>query len=225
MLLKNTQSKSAYFLRLAADFAAILELHSKFLEQTFYSKEVYQLNFDNVLKDNPYVVYLKQLINSKKEKLTQLNSLLKAIKNKSKAQKKKNKLKEKMILAIAYPCVLLILYLYFKTYRQDQGVVLVNASIAVKPRTKIINNFQKEGERKDVDKYDRDILLTTTAYVSTRLNITAANNFVLFNPLWMVKDQMQAFARVHCTSQKRQTHLTLLYSNGNLAKQSIIIKQ
>ena len=93
-----------------------------------------------------------------------------------------------MILATAHPCVLLILYLYFKTYRQDWGVVLVNASMAVEPRTKIINSFCREGERKDVDKYDRDILLTTTTCVSTKLNIIAANNFVLFNPLWIVKD-------------------------------------
>jgi predicted helicase len=130
-----------------------------------------------------------------------------------------------MILATAHPCVLLILHLYFKTYRQDWGVVLVNASIAVELQTKIINSFCREGEQKDVDKYNRDILLTTTACVSTGLNITAANNFVLFDPLWMVKDQMQAFARVHRTSQKQQTHLTLLYSNGNLAEQSIITRQ
>jgi hypothetical protein len=36
---------------------------------------------------------------------------------------------------------------------------------------------------------------------------------------------MQAFARVHRTGQKQQTHLTLLYSNGNPAEQSIITRQ
>ena len=41
MLLRNTQSKSAYFLRLATDFAAIPELHSKFPEWIFHGKEVY----------------------------------------------------------------------------------------------------------------------------------------------------------------------------------------
>jgi hypothetical protein len=58
----------------------------------------------------------------------------------------------------------------------------------VKPWTKIINSFCGEGEQRDVDKYNKDILLTTTTCVSIGLNIMAANNFVLFDPLWMVKD-------------------------------------
>ena len=62
-------------------------------------------------------MHLKQLVSSGKEKLAQLDSLLEAMKNRSKAWKEKNEPKEKMILAIAHPCVLLILHLYFKTYR------------------------------------------------------------------------------------------------------------
>ena len=89
------------------------------------------------------------------------------MKNRSKTWKEKNEPKEKMILATALPCVLLTLHLYFKTYGQDWGVVLVYASIAVEPGTKIIDSFCREGERRDVDKYNGEILLTTTVCVST----------------------------------------------------------
>jgi hypothetical protein len=55
--------------------------------------------------------------------------------------------------------------------------------MAVGPWTKIINSFYREGEWKDVDKYDGDILLMITTCVSTGLNIIVANNFVLFDLL------------------------------------------
>ena len=86
----------------------------------------------------------------------------------------------------------------------------------------MVNSFCGEGDEKNVSRYNADILSSTTVYVSTGLNMTAANNFVLFDPLWMVKDQMQAFARVHRTSQKRLTHLTLLHTKGDLVDRDTI---
>ena len=53
----------------------------------------------------------------------------------------------------------------------------------------------------------------------------AANNFVLFDPLWVQRDQTQAFARVHRTGQKRQTNLYLLYSPGNPVEWAILKRQ
>jgi hypothetical protein len=93
-------------------------------------------------------------------------------------------------------------------------------------RTQIVNGFCG---RKDSPHYDAasnaDILLATTALVGTGLNLVPACVFILFDPLWMQKDQRQAFARVHRTGQKRPTHLYLLYSPGNPVERGCLERQ
>ena len=44
MLDRFSKSSAMYYLRLAIDFVAILELHSKHLEWTFYVDEVYKID-------------------------------------------------------------------------------------------------------------------------------------------------------------------------------------
>jgi SNF2 family DNA or RNA helicase len=55
--------------------------------------------------------------------------------------------------------------------------------------------------------------------------MTYANNIVLFDLLWMDKDQRQAFARVHRYGQERETHLILMYSPGNPVERDIRARQ
>lgn len=104
--------------------------------------------------------------------------------------------------------MLLILHLYFRNYELKWQVITVNSDMEVERQNKTISYFCERGDDGQVKTYDADMLLLTAACVSSGPNMTAANNFVLFDLLWMVKEQRQAFARVHRTSQKRETHLT-----------------
>ena len=68
-----------------------------------------------MLEDNFYLVHLKTLIDSS-TKIQRLEKILASMSKKSKDQIAKGEQKEKMVLAIAHPTVLGILYLYFKKY-------------------------------------------------------------------------------------------------------------
>jgi SNF2-related domain len=225
MINQLSKSNAAYFLRLAADFAAIPELHKRYPDWTFYADEAYQLDWDNVPKTNLYIIHLDTLVKSGKEKLDQLKKLLHDMRKRSKEWAKKGEKTEKMIIATAHPAILLILHLYFQHYEPKWKVTTVSSAIQVEQRNKIIGYFCGRGEEEQVKYHDADILLSTAACVGSGLNMTAANNFVLFDPLWMVKEQRQAFARVHRTGQKRQTHLTLLYAEGNPIERDILKRQ
>ncbi len=215
LLNRFAQSGAMYYLRLAGDFAAIPDLHRKYPAWTFHADEVYKIDWDRVPKDNLYATHLKTLVKSS-AKLESLNKILAGMKERSSKWIARGDSKEKMVLTTAHPAVLGILYLYFKVYRKDFHVVMISASMDIGKRVQIINGFCR---RDDSPYYDMasnaDILLTTTALVGTGLNLTDSNVFVQMDPLWMQKDQRQAFARVHRTGQKRPTHLYLLYSLGN----------
>ena len=96
-----------------------------------------------------------------------------------------------MVLAIAHPTVLSILYLYFKKYQRDWKVVMVLASskMSIKKRIDIINGFySREDSPYYTSIFEVDILLSTTLCVGTRLNLIAISHVVLFDLLWMRKD-------------------------------------
>ncbi len=175
--------------------------------------------------DNLYATYLETLVESS-AKLESLNKILAGMKKRSSKWIARGDSKEKMVLTTAHPAVLGILYLYFKIYRKDFRVVMISASMDIGKRVQIINGFCR---RDDSPYYDMasnaDILLTTTALVGTGLNLTDSNVFVQMDPLWMQKDQRQAFARVHRTGQKRPTHLYLLYSPGNPIERGCLDRQ
>jgi len=200
-VLLNSFSKSntAYYLRLAANFAVILYLHTKYPDWTFHADKVYSINWDKVPKDNLYSKHLPTLINSY-TKILRLNKILDDIRQRSKEYIAKGKRKEKMVLATAHPAALSILYLYFKQFKKDWKVVIVSASpkMDIKKRIQVINGFYS---RRDSPYYNSafnaNILLTTILCVGTGLNLIAASTVVLFDLLWMRKDQQQAFYQVH----------------------------
>jgi hypothetical protein len=228
-VLINSMSKSnhAYYLRLAADFAAIPYLHNKYPDWTFHADEIYNIDWDRVPNDNLYAQNLKTLVNSS-TKILRLEKILARMRQRSEDWIAKGEQKEKMVLATAHPAALGILYLYFKEYKKDWKVVMVSASprMDIEKRIQIVNGFCG---RKDSPYYDSafeaDILLTTTPCVGTGLNLVAASNVVLFDLLWMRKDQEQAFCRVHRFPQERETKLYLLYSPGNPIERGCLERQ
>ncbi len=225
LLNSSAKSRALYYLRLAGDFAAIPDLHRKYPAWTFHADEVYKIDWDRVPNDNLYATYLETLVESS-AKLESLNKILAGMKKRSSKWIARGDSKEKMVLTTAHPAVLGILYLYFKIYRKDFRVVMISASMDIGKRVQVVNGFCGKGEAGQAKPlYDADILLATTALVGTGLNITSANVFVLFDPLWMKKEQMQAFARVHRTGQGRRTHLYLLYSLGNPIERDILKRQ
>ncbi len=65
----------------------------------------------------------------------------------------------------------------------------VTASMGLVKYIRIFNGFCDK-ESKGHNRYkDYDILLTTTPFIGTRYNMTEANVFIMFDPLWMQKDQ------------------------------------
>jgi hypothetical protein len=116
-------------------------------------------------------------------KMIKLEKILSSIEDRLKKAIAKGELKEKMILTTRHPTILGIIYSYFKKNRKDLKVALLLASMEISKRTEIVNGFYS---RKDSSKYnayyDIDILIATTPLVGIGLNITAANNFVMFNP-------------------------------------------
>ena len=103
--------------------------------------------------------------------------------------------KEKMVCTIAHPASLLLLYLSMKRMFRGFKVVLITAKMKPAKYTELINGFcGKKDSPLYSDLKDANILLATTALVATGINITSANNFVLLDPLWMQRDQRQAFA-------------------------------
>jgi len=55
--------------------------------------------------------------------------------------------------------------------------------------------------------------------------MTDPNVFVMLDPLWMQRDQRQAFARMHRAGQLRETYLILMYSIGNPVERRILERQ
>jgi SNF2 family DNA or RNA helicase len=222
---KVTSSSALYYLRLAGDFAAIPDLHDKHPEWSFHAEEVYDFDWDRVPEDNPYSIHLETLVKSS-TKLVELGKILGEMQSRSRLAMGNGEPKEKMVCTTAHPASLLLLYLSFKRMFQGFKVVLITAKMNPTKRTELIDGFCG---KKDSPLYgalkDTDILLATTALVATGINITAANNFVLLDPLWMQRDQRQAFARVHRIGQRRQTHLYLLYSPGNPVEQGCLNRQ
>ena len=126
-----------------------------------------------------YVAYLDALIESS-TKLAKLGELLDNIHRRS----KKAIIKDKMIIAMHLPTILGILYLWFLRFRKEKAIVIL-ALISISKRTTIINGFYNKTTKSskfhkgDIAKLD--VLLGTIAIIGTSLNITFANNFVLFN--------------------------------------------
>jgi SNF2 family DNA or RNA helicase len=221
------RSSTGYFLRLAADFAAIPNLHNKYPEWTFHADEVYRIDWDSVPEDNFYLVHLKTLIDSS-TKIQRLEKILASMSKKSKDWIAKGERKEKMVLATAHPAVLGILYLYFKKYQRDWKVVMISASskMSIKKRIDVINGFcGREDSPYYASAFEADILLSTTPCVGTGLNLVIASHVVLFDLLWMRKDQEQAFCRVHRYPQTRETKLYLLHSPGNPIERDCLERQ
>jgi hypothetical protein len=91
-----------------------------------------------------------------------------------------------MVLAIAHPTILGILYLYFKKYQRDWKVVIVLAlsKMSIKKHIDIINRFySKEDSPYYTSTFKVDILLSITPYIGTRLNLITISYIVLFNLL------------------------------------------
>jgi hypothetical protein len=68
-------------------------------------------------------------------------------------------------------------------------MVLALSKMSIKKRIDIINRFcGREDLLYYVSTFEADILLSTTLYVRTRLNLVAVSYVVLFDLLWMRKD-------------------------------------
>lgn len=217
-------SKNLYYLRLAADFAAIPKLHYDHPDWTFHAQEVYSLSWDNLPQDSLYYQHLDEIIDSS-PKLTELGEIFRKMDQRSQAARARSERKEKMILTTAHPVAMFLLGEVIKKRYPKYEVVMVTARMGQAQRNEIFNGFcNKESKLRD-SLSDCDILLTTTPLVGTGYNLTEPNVFVMFDPLWMRKDQRQAFARVHRTGQKRDTYLYLLHCPGNPVERDIILRQ
>jgi hypothetical protein len=130
-----------------------------------------------------------------------------------------------MILITVYSVAMFLLGEIVKKRYPKYKVVMVTAWIEQTQHNEIFNSFCNK-ESKLQDKLgDYDILLTMTLLVETGYNLTEPNVFVMFDPLWIQKDQRQAFAQVHRTGQEQNTHLYLLHCPGNPVEQNIVLWQ
>ncbi len=94
-----------------------------------------------------------------------------------------------MILTTAHSVTLFLLDKAIKKRQPEYKVVKVIALMGPVKYIRIFNSFCDK-ESKGHNRYkDYDILLTTTPLIGTRYNMTEANVFVMFDLLWMQRDQ------------------------------------
>ena len=221
--LRGASSRNLYYLRLAADFPVIPKLHDN-PEWTFQAEEVYGMDWDNLPADSLYSQHLDEIIESS-TKIEKLGEIFREMDKRSVNALANGGRKDKMILTTAHPVALFLLDQAIKRKHPQYRVVKVTAPMGQAKRTEIFNGFCDK-ESKSQDKYkDYDILLTTTPLVGTGLNMTDPNVFVMLDPLWMQRDQRQAFARIHRAGQLRETYLILMYSIRNPVEHWILERQ
>ena len=140
------------------------------------------MDWDNLPADNLYSQHLEEIIESS-TKIEKLGEIFREMDKRSLKAVANGGHKDKMILTTAHPVALFLLDQAIKRKHPRYKVVKVTAPMGQAKRTEIFNGFCDK-ESKSREKYkDYEILLTTTPLVGTRLNMTEANVFVIFDPL------------------------------------------
>ena len=212
--LRGASLQKLYYLCLMADFPVIPKLHHDNPGWTFQAEEVYGMDWDNLPADSLYSQHLDEIIESS-TKIKELGEVFKEMNKRSDKALANGGRKDKMILTTAHPVALFLLDQAIKRKHPQYRVVKVTAPMGQAKCTEIFNGFCDKESKSQEEYKDYDILLTTTPLIGTGLNMTDPNVFVMLDPLWMQRDQRQAFARIHRAGQLRETYLILMYSIRN----------